>query len=60
VKTLYERAGERSPVRAWTGLWILFPFAGVIIWFAGVQNALNRFWSSRVVAPAPVDEPLAG
>jgi hypothetical protein len=56
VRYLYESAGEKSPVRGWTGLWILLPFAGVIIWFAGVQNALNRFWSSRVVAPAAIDE----
>jgi hypothetical protein len=59
VRTLYEREGETSPVRTRTGLWLLFPFAGLIIWFAGVQNALNRFWSSRVVLAAAVDEPVA-
>ncbi len=46
-------------VSALTSLLFLFVFVGAIIWFAGVQNALNRFWSSRVVRPAPVDEPLA-
>lgn len=44
---------------ALTSLLFLFVFVGLIIWFAGVQNALNRFWSSRVVAAAPVDEPPA-
>jgi hypothetical protein len=57
-------AGTIAASAAWaTGLstlLFLFIFVGMIIWFAGVQNALNRFWSSRVVAPAAVDEPLAG
>ena len=43
-----------------SSLFLVFIFVGMIIWFAGVQNALNRFWSSRVVAAAAVDEPLAG
>jgi Na+/proline symporter len=60
VRTLHRQEGEQSPVRGWTGLWILLPFAGVIIWFAGVQNALNRFWSTREVRTAAVDEPFAG
>lgn len=55
--------GTVATAAAWptglSSLLFLFVFVGLIIWFAGVQNALNRFWSSRVVAPAPIDEPLA-
>jgi hypothetical protein len=28
----YEREGERSPARGWTGLWNLIPLTGSIIW----------------------------
>ena len=60
VRYLYESEGQKSPVRGVNGLWILLPFAGVIIWFAGVQTALNRFWLSRVVAAPAIDQPFAG
>jgi hypothetical protein len=44
----YEREGERSPARGWTGLWNLIPLTGTIIWCAGVQGARNRSWSRQV------------
>ena len=60
VAGLYERAGREKPVSAVTGLWLLLPIAGAIIWFVKVQGALNRFWAE--VAPSPdqaVTDPAA-
>lgn len=49
IGKMYERAGQRSPVTGWTGLW-LFPGAVLVIpaivWFVKVQGALNRYWES--------------
>lgn len=42
VKQLYGE--ERSPVSAVTGLWIVLPLVGTIVWFVKVQGALNRYW----------------
>jgi hypothetical protein len=48
VTQSYEREGERSPARGWTGLWSLATLAGTIIWCTTVQGALNRFWCPLV------------
>ncbi|HEX6701135.1 MAG TPA: DUF4234 domain-containing protein [Gaiellaceae bacterium] len=53
VRYMYEDLdGGDSPVRGTTGLWILLPLAGHIVWFVKVQRALNRYWESKGVAPA--------
>ncbi len=39
--------GRSSPVSGWTGLWILLPLVGAIVWFAKVQGALNRYWAAH-------------
>ena len=36
-----------SPVRGTTGLWILLPLVGWVIWFVKVQGALNRYWQTK-------------
>lgn len=53
VRYMYEDLdGETSPVRGTTGLWILLPLAGPIVWFVKVQRALNRYWESKEASPA--------
>jgi hypothetical protein len=48
VRYMYEDLdGGTSPVRGITGLWILLPILGAIIWFVKVQGALNRYWQSK-------------
>ena len=47
VGNLYGREGQEKPVSGKTGLWILLPLAGFIIWVVKVQGALNRFWESK-------------
>jgi Domain of unknown function (DUF4234) len=46
VGRLYERRGERPPVSALTGLWVLLPLAGAIVWFVKTNGALNDYWRS--------------
>lgn len=45
IELAYARRGDSSPVRALTGLWILLPVVGGIVWFVKVQGALNRLWA---------------
>jgi Domain of unknown function (DUF4234) len=53
VRYMYEDLdGQKSPVRGVTGLWVLLPLVGAIVWFVKVQGALNRYWESKG-APAP-------
>jgi hypothetical protein len=52
VGKMYRRDGQEPPVSGWTGLWILLPLAGAIVWFVKVQGALNRYWESKGVRPA--------
>lgn len=47
VKNLYERDGATSPVTPMTGLWVLLPFLGGLVWLFKVQGALNNFWASH-------------
>jgi hypothetical protein len=46
VGKLYERRGQQAPVSALTGLWILLPLAGAIVWFVKTNGALNDYWRS--------------
>ena len=52
VGSLYTRAGAPPPVTGKTGLWVLLPLAGPIVWFVKVNGALNTFWQG-VTVPAP-------
>jgi hypothetical protein len=48
TRYMYEDLdGGTSPVRGTTGLWILLPLIGWIIWCVKVQGALNRYWQSK-------------
>lgn len=51
VAKLYEARGQQPPVSALTGLWILLPIVGGIIWFVKTNGALNDYWQS-LGAPA--------
>jgi hypothetical protein len=60
VGKMYAKDGRQTPVTGWTGLW-LFPFGifiiPAIVWFVKVQGALNRYWESKNMASAPMNEP---
>jgi hypothetical protein len=51
IGKMYRGDGRTAPMTGWTGLWILLPFIGFIVWTAKVQGALNRYWKSKI-APA--------
>jgi hypothetical protein len=44
VRQMLERYGQPSRVSGLTGLWILLPLAGPIVWFVKVQGQLNDHW----------------
>jgi hypothetical protein len=46
VGGLYERRGQAKPVSAVTGVWIILPLIGSIIWFVKTNGALNDYWRS--------------
>ena len=46
IEQAYAARGAASRVRAVTGLWILLPVVGSIVWFVKVQRALNCYWAS--------------
>jgi hypothetical protein len=47
VGNMYEAEGQERPVSAITGLWILLPLVGGIIWLVKTQNALNWYWEAH-------------
>ncbi|MEO9134201.1 MAG: DUF4234 domain-containing protein [Jatrophihabitantaceae bacterium] len=44
VGQMVSRTGQPSRVRGITGLWILLPIIGTIVWFVKVQGQLNDYW----------------
>jgi hypothetical protein len=46
VQKMLQMSGRESRVSAITGLWILLPLAGPIVWFVKVQGQLNDYWES--------------
>ena len=46
VGKMYERAGRQEPLSAITGLWVLIPILGSIIWFVKTNGAINSYWES--------------
>lgn len=49
---MYRARGWNPPVTTLTGLWVLLPLVGSIVWFVKVQGALNRYWTA-LGAPPP-------
>jgi hypothetical protein len=47
VGNMYAADGREKPVTGMTGLWILLPIIGGIVWFVKTQGALNRYWESK-------------
>ena len=47
VGNMYEAAGDEKPVSGITGLWILLPLIGAIVWLVKTQSALNQYWEAR-------------
>jgi hypothetical protein len=46
VGQMVTRSGRPSRVRGLTGLWVLLPLAGSVVWFVKVQGQLNDYWRS--------------
>ena len=51
IGKMYKADGREAPMTGWTGLWILLPLIGNIVWFVKVQGALNRYWESKGAPP---------
>ena len=47
VKGLYDRDAQASPVSPTTGLWVLVPLVGGLVWLFKVQGALSDYWRSH-------------
>jgi hypothetical protein len=47
VGNLQEAGGRQNTVSGLTGLWILLPVVGAIVWFVKTNGALNDYWRSR-------------
>jgi Domain of unknown function (DUF4234) len=57
VGNLFAEDGREKPVTGITGLWILLPILGAIIWFVKVQGNLNDFWHSKGAGGTAVAPP---
>jgi hypothetical protein len=51
VGKMYRGDGRPAPMTGWTGLWVLLPLIGFIVWTVKVQGALNRYWQSATAMP---------
>lgn len=49
VRQMLAQAGRPSRVQGLTGLWILLPLFGPIVWFVKVQGQLNDYWRTGEV-----------
>jgi hypothetical protein len=47
VGRMYEESGQQKPIDGMSGFWIFVPIAGIFLWIAKVQGALNEFWAAR-------------
>ena len=50
VRFMYDSDGTTPPVRGITGLWVLLPLLGPLIWFVKVQGALNHYWTTKTAS----------
>jgi len=57
IGNLFGEDGREKPVTGLTGLWILLPILGAIIWFVKVQGSLNDFWHSKGAGGSAVATP---
>ena len=57
IGKMHQADGREAPFTGWTGLWLLLPIIGGIVWFVKIQGALNRYWESKAAATAPANEP---
>ena len=57
VGKMYQGDGRVAPFTGWTGLWMLLPIVGIFVWFIKVQGALNRYWESKALDTAPLNDP---
>ena len=57
IGKMHKADGREAPFTGWTGLWVLLPIVGGIVWFVKIQGALNRYWESKAAATAPANEP---
>jgi hypothetical protein len=46
---MYKRAGQQPPVSGVTGLWVLLPLVGALVWFIKTNGALNAYWRTQGV-----------
>ena len=46
VRQMLAVAGWPSRVQGTTGLWILLPLVGPLVWFVKVQGQLNDYWAA--------------
>jgi hypothetical protein len=51
VGHMYRGGGEDAPMSGWTGLWLLLPIVGWLVWIVKVQGALNRYWTGHEAPP---------
>ena len=52
VGKLFSADGKENPVSGYTGLWILLPLVGGLVWLCKTQWALNSFWEGKGAAAA--------
>ena len=43
------QAADNVPITGWSGLFILIPWIGSLIWMARVQGKLNDFWEGQEI-----------
>ena len=53
VEKLYVDAGEQPRITTLWGLWFLLPLIGNIIWYVGIQKAINEYWQARGGTTSP-------
>lgn len=56
VGKMYKKDAQPSPVRGWSGLWLVpgaILLIPAIVWFVKVQGALNRYWTGKAGYTAP-------
>ena len=46
INQMLAARGQQSAVKGLTGLWVLLPLIGAIVWFVKVQGQLNSYWKS--------------
>jgi hypothetical protein len=52
VGKMQQQDNVDPDVSGWTGLWVLIPLLGFLIWVVKLQETLNRFWESKGATPA--------